>query len=95
MRGVNESADFSGSSKVYMYTRIEVFRENSNLFWEVARSRCRDLFFSEYYAFAMVVVAVLSSRTHYVRTRATRSGVRIGIRINSGKVVGVRLPFFC
>ena len=29
---------------IYIYTQIEFFRENSNLFPEVARSKCRDLF---------------------------------------------------
>ena len=43
--------------------QIEFFRENSNLFPEVARSRCRDLFVSKYYAFATVFIDVLSSRT--------------------------------
>ena len=42
----------------------------------------------------MVFIAVLSSRMHYVGTRATRSGIRIGIRIKSGKAVGVRLLLF-
>ena len=62
---------------------------------EVARSRCRDLFLSKYYACAVVFIAVILFRMHDVRTRATRSGVRIDIHIKSNKVVGVRLPFFC
>ena len=92
---MHESADFSGFAKVYIYTQIEVFRENSNLFPEVARSKCRDQFFSKYYAFAMVFIDVLSSRMHGVRTRATHGGGSIGTNIDSSRVVGVRLPFFC
>ena len=78
-----------------IYTQIEVFRENSNLFPEVARSKCRDLFFSKYYAFAMVFIDVLSSRMHGVRTRASHGGGNIGTNIDSSTAVGVRLPFFC
>ena len=70
---------------VYIYTQIEVFRENSNLFPEVARSRCRDLFFSKYYAFAMVFIDVLSSRMHGVRAQAGRNSNNIGSIIDHGK----------
>ena len=74
--------------------QIEGFQENSKLFPEVARSKCRDLFFSKYHLFAMVFIDVLSSRMHGVRTRATHGERSIGTNIDSSKAVGVRLPFF-
>ena len=79
----------------HIYVQIEVCQENSNLFPEVARSKCRDLFFNNYYAFAIVFINVLPSRMHGVRTRATHGKGSIGTNIDSSKGFGVRLPFFC
>ena len=94
-RGQRVGGFFRLFKSVNIYTQIEVFGENSNLFPEVARSKCRDLFFSKYYAFALVFINVLSSRMHGVRTRATHGGGSIGTNIDISRAVGVRLPFFC
>ena len=65
--------------------QIEVFQENSNLFPEVARSKCRDLFFCKFYAFAMVFLEDISPTMHSVDTQVVCNGNSIGANMNNSK----------
>ena len=62
-----------------------VFGESLDLFPEAARSKCRDVFFNKYYAFAMVFLQDISPTVYSVGTEAVCGGSNIGININHGK----------